>query len=1429
MHRVVRNSAGHFSIWPIDASIPAGWRSVGIEGSREHCLDAIEQCWDDPGPPVLEDAPEPLLTRWLTLAAQAAPDAVALVDGQAQLTYRELEQRVDGLAAALRARVGEGAHRVGILAERSLATVALILAAVRAGLSYVPLDPSYPDARLELFFQTARPAILVIDESTATRPLAASPAAVTLRALAPPAAPPKTGPDARSAELYVLFTSGSTGRPKGVSFPVKALESLVGHLRATLPQGRRTLQLSPLSFDVSAEEIFATFATGGTLVICPDAARADPAEVLALLEARQVQLAFPAYALLQLLASAAVGKHLRLALERVYVAGEQLKVTDAIRALLASSGAELVNHYGPTETHVVTEHRLGADAARWPGLPPIGRAVPGATATVVDEQLRPVAPGERGELLIGGASVADGYVGAPRRTAERFVPDPGAAIPGARAYRSGDLCSLDAAGALTFHGRADSQVKIRGYRVELEEVESALLALEGVRQAAAVAAPGALGELSLVAFLCFGGAPRDAASLRRALREQLPEHLVPARFVALERLPMTPSGKVDRRALAEGLTVPGAAPYSRVMRELAAHEALLSRDGATTAYVEVDALELDGQLSSEQLVEAVRVVSGAFELWGRRLEAGQIHPGPPAAPVVLLEPGQGPLDETAVAQRARALRSLVVPREGRNVAFLVHQAQAAQWQLLAAYHHLVVDSRTADLFAAELVRALAQPGTAVAPRPLPRERAARPLAPPALQAGPLVRDVALTSAARTVELVLEAAAWEQLRKAAARLGFTPNAGWLAVFGLALSEWSGQERVRVGVPFEHRAPEEVDEVGLFASTYPLELSCGVPFPALVEQAGERLYDALEGDGVDLSAASRRLLAAQAERGPLFEALCAFNARPRQQSGAFGAQSRFVPPDDAKVPLLLAVETTASRAFLTVDEGLAPALPRLEQALARALRQLGATLLQLAPRWAGLPRAKAAAPPPPRAGHRDEAALSMEGLISLVREGFSLSPEEPVRPEDDLFDLGANSLTVALFADLLSRRFQVEVSPRDVFRHPTLIQLLALLKERVSEGEAGPRAPAGGGSAGASFPLLFAQGVFLFPPIPEAENVLVREHRLQGAELAALRRAFSEAQRRHPASRLRFSPAGDRQWVADALAELEVAPPDPAWPAGVRAAVSRQEPGLACRARQEGGELIFLTAAHHAVMDDFGLGVFVRDLAHYAEQGRFPEPAPVDFERVVRARLAARPSPLIQRNVQGATVQPSPDRTYGAATRFPRARMLALAERFGVGLPALMSGAMGLAISRAAGLPLLSVGWTSHGRPSVRLRATSGALLSIFPLLIDARLPLEEHLRSIELQTREHQVEDGYDPAILGDPAYTNAVVNYMDGAQWLASMSSAPESPQVNDEGEISPAYRPLQTFIRGYPDFIVGRADVRARETSAVRVIRELVSILEGT
>ena len=485
-------------------------------------------------------------------------DAIAIESGDEPISYGELDRRANQLAHYLR-REGVGAETlVGICMQRGVEMMVAVLGVLKAGAAYVPLDPTSPQERLSYMIEDSNVLVLL----TQQRLLDALPDnGVRVVCLdshrdvvdeQSTASPPRD----TTAEnlLYVTYTSGSTGRPKGIAMTNRPLLNLLAWMCRTtqLPEGARTVQFASLSFDVSFQDMFSTWLSGGTLVLINEAERQDiPALARVLTQRRVNRIFMPAVALQQLAQGFFNQEQFSTTLKRVIAGSEQLQKTHAIEEFFRlTKDCSLHNEYGPSETHVVTALSLPESPGLWPVRPPIGRPISNTQIYLLDSFLQPVPIGVAGELYIGGVNLARGYLGRPDLTAERFVPDPFSERPGARLYKTGDLARYHADANIEFIGRMDNQVKVRGYRVELGEIEAVLNEHRLVRECVVMAEPDKSGSNRLVAYFVASGetAPK-VEELRTFLRQKLPEYMMPSAFVALDAMPLTPGRKIDRRAL----------------------------------------------------------------------------------------------------------------------------------------------------------------------------------------------------------------------------------------------------------------------------------------------------------------------------------------------------------------------------------------------------------------------------------------------------------------------------------------------------------------------------------------------------------------------------------------------------------------------------------------------------------------------------------------------------------------------------------------------------------------------------------------------------------------------------------------------------------------------------------------------------------------
>ena len=530
------------------------------------------------------EPPSSVLVMFADQCARA-PQRIAVQCGGRQLTYAELDARATVLAQVLVARGVQAGERVGVSLPRSEAMLVAVLGVLKAGAAYVPLDPAFPAERLRYMAGHARLRVVVGDTRADVPAVVAEGREVLELSRLPyvpvdaAGLPPVHGDDA----AYVLYTSGSTGVPKGVCVLHRNLANFLASMRVEpgFAEGEVLCAVTTLSFDIAGLELYLPLVAGGRVLVATGAECRDPAALLRLLAAQGVGVLQTTPALARMLVDQDDAQVLRGL--RLLVGGEEMP-RDLARRLVGRAGA-VWNLYGPTETTVWSALSRVVEAGAGAGAVPLGHPVAHTAIHVLDEQRQEVAEGEVGEIWIGGAGVAQGYLFQDALTAERFVPDSFAG-DGSRMYRTGDLGSVRD-GQLHFHGRADQQVKLRGYRIELGEVEAAALAETGVREAAAAVCVVGAGDQRLVLYAVARAADAGLAErLRASLRARLPGYMLPQHVEWLDALPQTPNGKVDRKALpmpaalaaAQARTLPPQRDDAR-LRAQAGTESALPRPG----------------------------------------------------------------------------------------------------------------------------------------------------------------------------------------------------------------------------------------------------------------------------------------------------------------------------------------------------------------------------------------------------------------------------------------------------------------------------------------------------------------------------------------------------------------------------------------------------------------------------------------------------------------------------------------------------------------------------------------------------------------------------------------------------------------------------------------------------------------------------------
>ncbi|MEH2062943.1 MAG: amino acid adenylation domain-containing protein [Nostoc sp.] len=518
---------------------------------------------------------------------ERSPHTLALIfkEGQnhqqSSLTYDKLNQHANQLAHYLRSLGVKPDMPIGICVERTLEMAIAVLAVLKAGGAYVPMDSAYPKERLAFMLEDTQVSILLTQQKLLAQLPETKAQIICLDSDWDNIG--EYSQENPSSEVtpenlaYIIYTSGSTGTPKGICLAHRPLVNLLQWHLNSLLTGVRTLQFASLSFDASFHEMFATWSSGGTLFLISENLRRDTTALAGFIQSQEIEKVILPVVVLQQMAEMAVSQlELFTSLKEVTTTGEQLQITPAIVKLFKSlPHCSFHNHYGPSETHVVTALTLDQNPDSWPTYPSIGRPIANTQIYILDGELKPVPIGVPGELYIGGDSLARGYFNRPDLTAQRFIPNPYAKSH--RLYKTGDLACYLPDGNIEYLGRIDQQVKIRGFRIELGEIEAMLLQHPDVLEAAVMAREDVPGNKHLVGYIVSNLIPEQvpdasicrvetddnretqhlwkilqrtvSGNLRKFLKEKLPDYMMPSSFVMLNALPLTANGKVDRRSL----------------------------------------------------------------------------------------------------------------------------------------------------------------------------------------------------------------------------------------------------------------------------------------------------------------------------------------------------------------------------------------------------------------------------------------------------------------------------------------------------------------------------------------------------------------------------------------------------------------------------------------------------------------------------------------------------------------------------------------------------------------------------------------------------------------------------------------------------------------------------------------------------------------
>ncbi|MBA2655451.1 MAG: amino acid adenylation domain-containing protein [Tatlockia sp.] len=521
-----------------------------VDTNQENCQQAYEQFFEK------ETIPNIYVYQLFEQQAALTPHAVAVTYLDEKITYKELNAKANRIAHCL-INKGVGANKiVAIYIERSVEMIVGLLGILKAGGAYLPLDFNYPKKSLEYMFENSGSDIVLSCRKLENKiPFKAKNFCFIEDFINNPSikCDENIEPNVNLENLgYLIYTSGSTGKPKGAMLPHKALTNLIHWHKRKIPETRNVLQFTALSFDMSFLEIFSALVSGGVLTLISEEARMNPWQFSKVINHNNIQQLVLPVSFLKTLVSTPLEKKNFSTLKEIIIAGEQLVTSPEIVSFFSQlSSCKLLNYYGPSETHVVTSYEFPENTTDWPNYPPIGRPIFNTKLVLLNEQNQLVRPGEVGEIYIGGAALAKGYINNIELTTERFISVNSGDEKEEKLYKTGDSGKFLPDGNFLFLGRKDEQLKIRGFRIEPKEIELHLTNYPGIKEAVVVAKKDAGLENHLEAFIVIESHKNDKLInlMYSFLQERVPPYMIPSVFNIIERMPLTDSGKIDRKQL----------------------------------------------------------------------------------------------------------------------------------------------------------------------------------------------------------------------------------------------------------------------------------------------------------------------------------------------------------------------------------------------------------------------------------------------------------------------------------------------------------------------------------------------------------------------------------------------------------------------------------------------------------------------------------------------------------------------------------------------------------------------------------------------------------------------------------------------------------------------------------------------------------------